>query len=260
VKQVRLFFDLWLFDLKAKAQYRADFVIGIVAALLQNVVALAVLWVVFRHIPTLGGWTLPQASLLYGLFALCMGLTNVLAGGLRRVISLVRHGEFDQYLVQPASAYVQLLPEVNLSAIGEVLLSLVIVGGALVASGLGWQPLTLLYLLGAAACGTAILIGFLTIIYSLTFWAPRTEMMPGLEEVREFARYPVSIYPRWVRILITWILPLGFASYVPAAAVTDAEAIPSWVMFMPPVAAVLMAGVGALLWREGLKRYEGTGN
>lgn len=83
MRELRTHVDLLRIQLVARSQYRADFWIGISAAVLQHGATLAVLWLVFAQVPDLGGWNVYQAAVLYGFFSLCLGLANLLASGLR---------------------------------------------------------------------------------------------------------------------------------------------------------------------------------
>jgi ABC-2 type transport system permease protein len=68
------------------------------------------------------------------------------------------------------------------------------------------------------------------------------------------ARYPVGVYPDWIRLVLTWIIPLGFITTVPAQALT--EGLEKSLL----LAAFLMAGVFFLgataFFRAGLRRYD----
>jgi ABC-2 type transport system permease protein len=67
------------------------------------------------------------------------------------------------------------------------------------------------------------------------------------------ARYPVGIYPGWLRFVLTWIVPVGIMTTVPAETLTG-KASP-WILALAVMlAAVLFVGASAL-FRAGLKRY-----
>lgn len=257
---LRVYLSLLELDLRARAEYRADFLLSILAALLQNGVTLSVLWLVFAQVRALGGWNLYQAALLYGLFALATALTNLLAGGLRDLAWFVRFGELDQFLVQPASAYVQMLPRAQAGPLGELAVAAAITIGAATQAGVAWSPASAGLILLAVLCGAGIFIGFMTAIYSLVFWVPYPQLMAGVEDLREFARYPSSVYPRWLRLLLSGIVPVAFAAHYPAALLTGVEQLPWYTPLLLPLAAAAMLGAGALAWNQGLKRYESTGS
>lgn len=260
MRSVFLYLDLLRMQLVARGQYRVDFLTGVVASVLQHMATLGTLWLIFAQVPALGGWNVAQAAVLYGFFSLTLGLTNVLASGLRELPGLVRQGELDGFLVQPASAYVQLLPRLNLNAISDVVVSLTVLLGAAQTAGVRWTLPLAAYALLAVLCGTAIFLGFLTAVYSISFWTPYPGLMGGLEGLTQLARFPAGIYPRWLQVIITWVFPVAFTAHFPAAALTGAEAVPWWSALAGLGMAAAAIGAGAAMWRWGLSRYEGAGN
>jgi ABC-2 type transport system permease protein len=72
-----------------------------------------------------------------------------------------------------------------------------------------------------------------------------------------FAQYPLTIYPKAINILLTWVIPYGFASFYPASYLLNRD-VGNLAWFGPFVAAILLF-IGYRLWQTGLKYYSGTG-
>jgi ABC-2 type transport system permease protein len=71
--------------------------------------------------------------------------------------------------------------------------------------------------------------------------------------VWQFARYPVDIYRRPLRLLLTYVLPVAFLATTPSRALVHGPAF-------PVIVVALAVGVGSVLlaqlvWRAGLRRY-----
>jgi len=72
----------------------------------------------------------------------------------------------------------------------------------------------------------------------------------------EAGRWPIGIYPPWLRTALTFVVPVGFAITVPSEALVGRGGWPT------VVGAVVLAG--ALLggsrwfWTIGLRRYAGA--
>lgn len=225
MRTVRLFLHLLVMDLNARSQYRVDFLIGMTAAVMQHPVTLAMLWLVFQQVSALGGWTAPQAVVLYALFALVMGLTNLIGMGLRELPGWIEYGEFDWVLVQPVSPFVMLLPRFSPGPLGDIALALALLGLSAGPAGIEWTPLGIAFTGFAVVCGVVVMLGILTMVYSIAFWVRESGVTRGVEELTQLARYPAGIYPRWIQALITWVFPVAFASYYPAAVLTGAEQV-----------------------------------
>jgi len=260
MRTIKLYLDLLWLDLLVRSQYRADFFIGIGAALLQHSVTLATLWLIFAKVPALGGWSAAQAAVLYALFSLAMGLVNLAGAGLRELPFMVEFGELDGLLIQPANPFFQLLPRFNPMSLGDLVTGAVVLVLSAGPAGIEWHLVTVLFCILAILCGAAVLMGILTAVYSLSFWIHQPGLSGGVEQVTQLAQYPANIYPRWVQVLITWVFPVAFASFYPAAVLTQAQAMPLPMGLLAVPIAGLALGLGAWLWHLGLSKYEGTGS
>ena len=115
------------------------------------------------------------------------------------------------------------------------------------------------YLVVAIASGALIFFALNLITCSSAFWIIDSIPVSGaVFENYMFAQYPLSIYPRAIEFMLTWIIPYGFASFYPAAYLMGRDVGPlAWLG--PLVAAVLLV-LGYRFWLAGLNRYEGTGS
>jgi ABC-2 type transport system permease protein len=69
-------------------------------------------------------------------------------------------------------------------------------------------------------------------------------------------RYPVSVYPVWMRIIVTFIIPIAVATTVPLQALRgDLNANQIMIFFMVAVVSFIVA---SRIWKSGLKRYSGA--
>ena len=67
------------------------------------------------------------------------------------------------------------------------------------------------------------------------------------------ARYPVGLYPGWLRLVLTWVVPVGVMTTVPAQALTGSLS-PGALLGACALALALLVGASAL-FRTGLRRY-----
>ncbi len=71
--------------------------------------------------------------------------------------------------------------------------------------------------------------------------------------VVQMARYPLTLYPGWLRLLLTWVLPVGLMTTRPAQALTSKV---TWPFFGGGVVLAVALFVGASgLFHLGLRRY-----
>jgi ABC-2 type transport system permease protein len=260
---IRIYFKLQLLHLRIPLEYEADFWIGVVGSLLTNGSGFVFVWVLLSRIPEVKGWTLWEVALLYALAVIPTGLVELFAEGAWQLRHLVNGGEFDRILVRPISPAVQVISQ----AAGIHGLASIFLGGYLLACAMVEIPIPptidrILFLV-ATLLGSAIMIASIDMLTGSTvFWdqGTNTSFSFLIRNVGEFAKVPLTAYSRVVQILLTWILPFAFTSYFPGAVLLGKPEVSPWFGYLSPFAGLVVALVASLVWREGLKRYQGTGN
>jgi ABC-2 type transport system permease protein len=109
----------------------------------------------------------------------------------------------------------------------------------------------------AIVCGAAMIYSFWLILTSVAFWIVRAEEMVNLfEGVYAAGRWPVGIYPDWLRTGLTFLVPVAFAVTVPAEALTSR--LTSGDLILAVGLAIGLMLLARLVWRLGLRAYSGA--
>ncbi|HTD36053.1 MAG TPA: ABC-2 family transporter protein, partial [Candidatus Limnocylindrales bacterium] len=81
---------------------------------------------------------------------------------------------------------------------------------------------------------------------------------------QEFTRYPITIYSRGVRLLLTFVVPFAFMNYFPARyflhKAHEGAMLPAPVGLLTPAIGVVAVAIAYVFWRIGLNRYSGVGH
>lgn len=169
-------------------------------------------------------------------------------------------GELDRVLVRPLSALLQVQLELaRPQTLNGVVLGVIILGVSSQQLGITWTFAAILAVF-AGVFGAWLLYGGLYIaIASLSFWTQdRVGLFPIAYNLINFGRYPLTVYPLFIRFLLTFVLPYGFLAFYPAAGVLR-PAYQTVGLLTLPVGGVWFM-VSMVLWRRGLARYEGAGS
>ncbi len=252
----------WLFlkvGVLNELQYRVNFVVQLFQSVIQVGTGLAVLALVYSHTDELNGWSESELLTVLGVQILLGGVIRAaVQPNMVQLMEDVREGTLDYALTKPEDA--QLLVSVRQFRIWQ--LTDIVSGAILVAVGLSGVERSV-GLLDAIAFGVALSLGavliycFWLLITTGSFWIVRMEHVLELfEGVYLTGRFPVGIYPAWLRYTVTFLVPIAFAVTVPAEAMTsrlDAGTL------------LLSFGFGAALftftrwfWRFGLRHYSGA--
>ncbi|MDQ6895035.1 MAG: ABC transporter permease, partial [Actinomycetota bacterium] len=71
-----------------------------------------------------------------------------------------------------------------------------------------------------------------------------------------------QVFPHPLRLLFSFVVPAAFVAYLPTVVLLDlpgATLLPAWLGWLAPVAAIATWGVALLLWRAGIRHYQGAG-
>jgi ABC-2 type transport system permease protein len=254
----------WLFLLqrfKILMEYRANFIIGAASTVFLQGSGLLTIWVVMRQVPSLNGWGFEEVLLIYGLVTLAKSINHMFADNLWTIgRDYIRTGGFDRFLVRPIDPLFHLLADRFChDGVGNFLVGLVLVIGAGGPLGIFASPVRVIYLVVAVLSGGMIFIALNLITCVSAFWL--MDSVPVTRAVFDnhlFAQYPLTIYPRAINVLLTWLIPYGFASFYPATFLLGRDASP--VVFAGPLVAGALLLAGYRFWLFGLRHYAGTGS
>jgi ABC-2 type transport system permease protein len=240
-------------------QYRVNFVLSLVQSLVSVGTSLAVLALVFLHTDSLRGWSGDELVVVMGVFVLMGGVVrSVIQPNMQQLMVDIEKGTLDGLLTKPADS--QLLVSARKFDVWQAVD--VLVGAALVVVGLVrvGRPVSAPAVVSFALTlllGMVVLYCFWLLLTVSAFWIVRVdvlvEMFDGLYQA---GRWPVGIYPGWLRIAFTFLLPLAFAITVPASALT--RGISGWVLLGTAAFTALLFTLARLTWRYALRHYTGA--
>lgn len=256
----------WRVNLLTMIEYRTNFFLWFGFTIVYHATALGALWVTLYRFPSLNGWDFKQTAFMYGLWMLGHALNNTLFFNTGSVAELVREGRFDRFLVRPLDPLFQVITFPQQIWPDELILAIAYFCAIVPWSGARVDVAFLLYVPLVAIGGALIDFGIGLFIATLSFWFIRIDtlrwVVMSLEQ--DFSRYPIGIYTRGVRVLLTFVLPFAFMNYFPATyllhkAETGLSLAPQ-VGLLTPVVGAVWFGLAYAFWRVGLDRYQGTGS
>ncbi|WP_328723811.1 ABC transporter permease [Streptomyces sp. NBC_00247] len=263
LRAYRLIAGMWI---RSTMAYRASFVMTTLGNFLSTVFDFVAIMLMFSHVDALGGYSLPEIALLYGMAATAFGLADLLLGSLDRIGERVRDGTLDTLLVRPVPVLVQVAADrFALRRTGRIIQGLMVLGYALVVLDIEWTPLKVLLVPLAVVSGGAVFGAVYVAGSALQFFA-----LDAAEVQSSFTyggqtllQYPPTVFARELVRGVTFVVPLAFVSWLPALYVLGREypvALPQWVAFLSPVVAAGCGLLAGLAWRTGLRAYRSTGS
>jgi ABC-2 type transport system permease protein len=259
LRPLRLFALFFRVGALNELQYRANFAIQIFQSVIALVTGLAVLGLVFSQTTHLGDWTQPELLVVMGVHILMGGVIQTfIQPNMERLMTDVREGTLDFVLTKPEDAQVLVsVRDVKIWQAVDIALGLVVLGVGVSQVQASIGPLQALAFAVALLLGALMIYCFWLIVTIGAFWIVRMDEVHELfDGLYQSGRWPVTIYPGWLRLSLTFLVPIAFAVTVPAEALTSR---------LTPETLALAAGIAVALlaftrwfWRFGLRRYSGA--
>jgi ABC-2 type transport system permease protein len=247
--------------MKTRLQYRADLIVEIASDVLFQTVNLIFILVVFGHTQLLNGWNREEIIFIYGFFlvpyAIFSTFFNIWDFNDRYIIK----GEMDRILTRPIHSLFQVILErMELESLFGVFTGIAVMvyaGSGLQLSFHWYDPFVFVVMVLG---GAFVYAGIFIMLASIGFWSDaRTSIMPMMYNIGNYGRYPVDIYNKIIRFVLTWILPFAFVGVYPASYFLGKT---DWYLyaFLTPVIGVSFLTLSVILWNHGVKKYRGAGN
>jgi ABC-2 type transport system permease protein len=224
-------------------------------------------WALFHRFGNVQGWRLAEVAVFYGLANIMFALADALGRGFDGLGSdLLRSGHFDRLLLRPRTLTLQLMAhDLRISRLGRLLQGLAVLAWAGSQGVFACSAATLGVMLLAVAGGTALFLGILVLQGTLAFWTVESLEVANVLTYGgvQAAQYPLAVYERWFRRLLTFCVPLAAVAYYPALFILqrpDPLGAPAWVGAVSPLAGLAFLGLALAVWRVGVRHYASTGS
>ena len=255
----RLMWDFFRVGAMNELQYRANFVLQLFNSLIALVTGLVGLALVFSYTNTLGGWSRPELLVVMGVHILMGGvIRTAVQPNMERLMGDVEDGTLDYVLTKPADAQVLVsVREIRIWQVADVFTGLIVLLVAVFQMQAGIGIGQTLVFVAALVMGGLMIYSFWLVLTSGAFWVVRVDNIIQLfDGVYQAGRWPVTIYPDWLRTTLTFLVPVAFAVTVPAEAMT--ERLTPQVLAGAVVFTVVALALSRQIWKVGLRRYSGA--
>lgn len=251
---------VWLAHARAslvrEMEFRGNFFSGIFRQILWLGVFVLFIEVIFQNTSSLAGWPKEDVLIVLALSRFLEGIADTFFNrNISRLPEVVQDGMFDFFSTKPINTQLYTsFNRVSYVSLGNLLTGIILLVYAFVLKG---HPPTL------AAVGLFFILAILGLVAYYSMLLLTATLVFRFEQLQAFVAInsalsepfttPFNIFPRGVRIALTYFIPLAFVIFVPAQALTG-----RLVWWQLPVAIGITAIfllLANLAWRAGLRRY-----
>ncbi len=267
MEALRIYTKLIKIGFKSMLQFRADFIMGLLGILGMNAINLVAISVILLRFQELGGWTIWEIVFLYGIWMIGNSIFSLLFFHVFALEYYIIEGRFDKFLVRPLSPFLQFMgDEVDIMGIPDLIFGVTVTTLAMANLGITFTPIQWLFLLVMLACAPLIELGIILALSSVAFWTGRSEALAEAAFQINWnltQQYPLDMFGRGFRVLVTLFIPVAFLNYYPARWLLG-KTVPGdpqyFLSFLSPLAAVVLLGIAAIVWQRGVRQYTSPGN
>lgn len=262
MKYLRIYKKFLLQYLKVLMEYRFDFFIGLFSFFIIQSTSILFLYLVFQRIPVLNGWSYDQILFIYGFAQIPRGIDHLFTDNLWILArNIIKDGSFDKYLLRPLNPLFQVISErFQTDAFGELILGVGLFSYSYSKLGLNFTAFEWLKYLAVMLAGVFIYTSIKMIAASVAFWTKKSmSLLFVTYQLADFTNYPIDVYGGFIRMLVTFVVPFAFVSFIPASEFLGKAYYNHASLLTVGVAAVLFAFAN-WFWNQGLKVYESAGN
>lgn len=201
--------------LSYEIQYRANAWSGMFFTLGWLGLSIALTSVLFTHTKEIGGWSQPEVLLLVIGWNMLGDAMGIFFDNISELSTIVVEGTFDTIITKPISSlFFICCKTIYINAIYRFLIDLIslilVVRYFHIQTTLGATFVAFI----AFVCGMFILAAISLLLNILCF---RFERVENINEAwytaLNIGKYPLSVFPRWLKLMFLTIIPIGFSGY-----------------------------------------------
>jgi ABC-2 type transport system permease protein len=259
----RLYAHFTAISIRAQMQYRASFLMLMVGHFITTGVEFLGIVALFHRFGSLRGWSLPEASIFYGIVNTGFALAEGIGRGFDVFPAMVKSGDFDRLLLRPRSTAFQVAAmEMQGMRLGRLAQGLLVLGWGAAHLAVRWSAADLLLVCLTVLGGACLFYGLFVLQATMSFWTVETlEIMNTVTYGgTETAQYPMTIYRPWFRRFFTFVIPLVCMNYIPVEVLLRRAGTGEIWRYLAPLTGMVFLAATLKVWQFGVRHYRSTGS
>ncbi|HKJ37722.1 MAG TPA: ABC-2 family transporter protein [Anaerolineales bacterium] len=255
----KLISTLFKVNFQMALAYRADTIVNILLNIMWLGWELLGLSIIFSNTDTLGGWGFGELIALLGVFRLVNTLMMFLVWpNTEKFNQSIRDGSMDYTILQPVSSmFLVTFSRMNVWRIWDFILATILIVVGVNMAGDVATPLSIFNFILLTISGTVVIYSLWIVLIAFTFYFTKFDNnVTLLQALLDAGRYPVTVYPVWLKIIVTFLIPIAVATTVPLQALRQELGTSQVLMFVGIGIASFI--VASQIWKAGLKKYSGA--
>jgi len=248
---------------KSQLQYKASFVITTISHFAQPFTLITGIYLLFIRFGNIQGWAMYEVFLCYAVVGICFAISTCLARGFDVFDNMIRTAMFDRILLRPRGTLLQVIGSaLDLKRVGHLLQTLIVLVIAIVYVDVSWDFARIVMFINMIIGGSVIFSGIYIFQAAAAFWTIEALEVANIltHGMKEHASYPLSIYPKWITAIFTFVIPFGTVNYLPLQYMLGKIDGNGWLYAFVPLLGALFIVPSLFVWRCGVRKYSSAGS
>ncbi len=236
--------------------YRSEAIVEFLLDLMWLGWELLSLQIIFWNAQSLGGWNQGELIVLMGVLLMVNTFMSALIWPNTEFFNAAMHdGSLDYMLLQPVnSLFLVTFSRISIWRIADLIVAIILIVTGVNLAGEVVTPFNTVTFLLLMISGSIVLYSLWLVLIAFTFWFTKFDNnVTILQALTDTGRYPITVYPWWLRFIVTFIIPIGLATTIPVQALRGELNLGQVLTFLAVSVVTLL--VASQVWRIGIKRY-----
>ena len=253
-------------NFKSASSYKSSLILNMFSQLLDYAAGFGVIFIVVSAFGNINGWNKYEVMLLYGISLASYALAGFFFYNLAIPLpDMVKSGAFDEYLVKPIRIFPFLLSTKFCKGyISHLTLSILLITICFINLGTSMGAMQILCLIMIIISGGLIYSSFFLFSTVPAFFVGKTDsLVKAMFFFRDMINYPISIFPKFLQIILVFILPYGFINFFSVQMIIDKQDylfFSSAVRYVAPIVGIGLFAVAVWFFNFGVKHYKSSGS
>ncbi len=247
----------------SRLEYKKDTIVALFSFFFSNFCSLASIYFILQAIPTLEGYSLPEVGFFYGFSMMPIALDHLFSDEFWLVAyRRVKDGDMDMLFLRPVPVMFQVFAETfQPEGFGELILGVALITFCTLNLTVKVTFGAIVVLCIGAVFGAVIITSFKVAMSALAFIFKRSgPLLQVIYNFSSYAKYPLAIYPEFIRAFLIFVLPFGLFISLPVDTLLYGTYNP-WLLCLAIIGcAAVSFTLATWIWTLCERRYESTGS
>ncbi len=263
MRYIHLYFTCLKRSIISRLEYKKDTFIALFSFFISHVATILSIYFIIKSIPSLNGWKMEELGFLYGFSMMPIAIDHLFTDELWNVAYYrIKNGDLDRNFLRPVPVLFQVLAETfQPEGFGELIVGIIMLSICGIKLNINWSFGYILLLIIATIFGALIITSFKIIIASIAFVVKSSgALLQIIYNFIDYTHYPVGIYPKVLRFLLSFIIPFALIISMPVQTVLFNDYSPYLLSLLIIGISILLLTIAIIIWNFFERKYESTGS